>query len=203
MGSSKTLNSDQENDKDVITAISNGAGLIHMSGHGNPAYWGNFLPDAETEAGMVDGLLLNDMIKLTNKEKLPIITVGGCHNALFNISMFQILKNRADHYNYYWMWQPFPVCFCWGMVIKPNGGAIGVIGGTGYGPAQSGNPNVLIGAIDLNFWYRIGQGDDTPGMAHGGAILKYIEDFEIKKREAFSITIFALLGDPSLKFGGY
>ncbi|PNX47930.1 MAG: peptidase C25, partial [Thermoplasmata archaeon M9B1D] len=82
---------------DVITAISNGAGLIHMSGHGNPAYWGNFLPDAETEEGMVDGLQLNDMIKLKNKEKLPIITVGGCHNAQFNVTMMNIPKDILEY----------------------------------------------------------------------------------------------------------
>ena len=37
-------------------------------------------PDAETEDGMVTGLQSRDMNQLTNNEKTPIITVGGCHS---------------------------------------------------------------------------------------------------------------------------
>jgi hypothetical protein len=203
---------------DVITGISNGAGLIHMSGHGNPAYWGNFLPDAETEAGMVDGLQLNDMNKLTNKEKLPIITVGGCHNAQFNTTMMNIPKDIVEYgikgyffgrpYRFFYM-EWVPRCFCTWLVFKNNGGAIASIGNTGLGIGyvnEHWNAG-LSGWIMPRFYDSYtNQSKNIIGQAHDQAITDYIniiggENNHHEDRK--TIEEWILIGDPSLKIGGY
>jgi len=202
---------------DVITAISNGAGLIHMSGHGNPAYWGNFLPDAETEEGMVDGLQLNDMNKLTNKEKLPIITVGGCHNAQFNVTMMNIPKDILEYgikgylferpYRFFYM-EWVPRCFCTWLVFKNNGGAIASIGNTGLGIGyvnEHWNAG-LSGWIMPRFYdCYTNQSKNILGEAHDQAITDYIniiggENSHHEDRK--TIEEWILIGDPSLKIGG-
>ncbi|PNX45855.1 MAG: peptidase C25, partial [Thermoplasmata archaeon M8B2D] len=203
---------------DVITAISNGAGLIHMSGHGNPAYWGNFLPDAETEEGMVDGLQLKDMNKLTNKEKLPIITVGGCHNAQFNVTMMNIPKDILEYgikgylferpFRFYYM-EWVPRCFCTWLVFKNNGGAIASIGNTGLGIGyvnEHWNAG-LSGWIMPRFYdCYTNQSKNILGEAHDQAITDYIniiggENSHHEDRK--TIEEWILIGDPSLKIGGY
>ena len=204
--------------QDVITAISNGAGLIHMSGHGNPAYWGNFLPDAETEEGMVDGLQLNDMIKLTNKEKLPIITVGGCHNAQFNVTMMNIPKDIMEYgIKGYLLERPFrffymewvPRCFCTWLVFKNNGGAIASIGNTGLGIGYVNEywNEGLSGWIMPRFYdCYTNQSKNILGEAHDQAIIDYINIIggeNSRHEDRKTIEEWILIGDPSLKIGGY
>ena len=204
--------------EDVINAISNGAGFFHMSGHGNPAYWGNFLPDAESEEGMVDGLQLKDINKLKNGDKLPIITVGGCHNAQFNVTMMNIIEGIKKYglngmffgrpYRFFYM-EWVPRCFCSWLVFQKDGGAISSIGNTGLG----------IGYVDeywnagLSGWIMprfydayTNQSKYTIGEAHDQAIIDYINIIGgVNSDDADRKTVeeWILIGDPSLKIGGY
>ncbi len=204
--------------EDVITAISNGAGFVHMSGHGNPAYWGNFLPDAQTEDEMIDGLQLKDMNKLTNNEKLPIITVGGCHNAQFNVTMMNIPRGILDYgiggyffhdpYHFYYMdW--VPRCFCSWLVFKNDGGAIASIGNTGLGIGYVNEywNEGLSGWILPRFYDSyVNQSKSILGEAHDQAITDYITMIgHVNSDSADRKTIeeWMLIGDPSLKIGGY
>jgi hypothetical protein len=203
---------------DVINGISNGAGFVHMSGHGNPGYWGNFLPDGETEDDMVDGLQLKDMRKLTNGYKLPIITVGGCHNAQFNVSLMNIVDGirkygfagyfmSSPFRFYYWDW--VPRCFCTWLVFQDNGGAIGCIGNTGLGIGYVDNYwNIgLSGWIMPRFYDAYtNQSQEILGDAHDQAIVDYINIVGgVNSDDADRKTIeeWVLLGDPSLFIGGY
>ena len=204
--------------EDVINAISNGAGFVHMSGHGNPAYWGNFLPDAQTEAEMIDGLQLKDMNKLTNNEKLPIITVGGCHNAQFNVTMMNIIGGILEYgiggyffktpYRFYYM-EWVPRCFCSWLVFKNNGGAIGSIGNTGLGIGyvnEYWNAG-LSGWIMPRFYdCYTNQSKNILGEAHDQAIIDYIHiigGVNSDSSDRKTIEEWMLIGDPSLKIGGY
>ncbi len=204
--------------QDVITAISNGAGLVHMSGHGNPAYWGNFLPNAETEEEMIDGLQLKDMNKLTNNEKLPIITVGGCHNAQFNVTMMNMVKDILKYgIGGYFFNSPFrffymewvPRCFCSWLVLKNNGGAIASIGNTGLGIGyvnEYWNEGLSGWIMPRFFDCYTNQSKDILGEAHDQAIIDYINIIgRVNGDSADRKTIeeWILIGDPSLKIGGY
>lgn len=203
--------------KDVINALNEGAGLVHMSGHGNPAYWGNFLPDAESEEGMVDGLELKDMHKLKNGEKLPIIVVGGCHNAQFNVTLsniaYGILKNGIigyfninPPYGDFWKKEWVPRDFCSWLVMKKHNGAIASIGCSGLGIGYFN----IVGLSDwLNprfFDAYANQSKVYLGEAHAQAIQDYISiigGVNSHQNDRKTVEEFTLIGDPSLRIGGY
>jgi len=204
--------------EDVINAISNGAGFVHMSGHGNPAYWGNFLPDAESEEGMVDGLQLKDMNKLKNGDKLPVITVGGCHNAQFNVTMMNIIEGikkygingmffNAPYRFFYMEW--VPRCFCSWLVFQKDGGAISSIGNTGLGIGyvnQHWNAGLSGWILPRFYDAYTNQSKDILGEVHDQAIIDYIDIIGgVNSDDADRKTVeeWILIGDPSLKLGGY
>jgi len=186
--------------EDIIAAFSEGAGYVNFEGHGNPISWSTHWTEPP---GWTSGISITDFGKLTNGDKLPVVVVGGCHNALFNVSMLRILLTRADHDNWYWVWYPTPVCFSWGLCILPNGGAIACTGCTGLGLGGSPPHFERSGGLDCNFFYQIGQGSTTLGSAHSGAIRKYVLENDVVQDEEFCIVEFHLFGDPSLKLGGY
>jgi len=204
--------------EDVINAISNGAGFVHMSGHGNPAYWGNFLPDAESEEGMVDGLQLKDMNKLKNGDKLPVITVGGCHNAQFNVTMMNIIEGIKKYgingmffsapYRFFYM-EWVPRCFCSWLVFQKDGGAISSIGNAGLGIGyvnQHWNAGLSGWILPRFYDAYTNQSKDILGEAHDQAIIDYIDIIGgVNSDDADRKTVeeWILIGDPSLKIGGY
>ena len=122
---------DTEEYKNKVGAFE-GAGYVNFEGHGNPISWATHWAEPP---GWTSGLSITDFRKLSNGDKLPVVIIGGCHNALFNVSMLRILLTRKDH-NYYWVWYPTPVCFSWGLCILPQGGAIASTGCTGLGFAH-------------------------------------------------------------------
>jgi hypothetical protein len=191
--------------EDIVNEFSAGAGFIDFEGHGNPISWAVIKADGEYEDNdWHEGININDIWDLSNGDMLPVVMVGGCHNGLMNVSLLPILLNRRDHFEYYWTWYPTPVCFCWAMVMKRNGGAIACIGATGLGPASGGDPISLQGEIDLDFFCVLNdQQIEKLGQAHSDAITKYVLENKMGQRETFTSTIFELFGDPSLQLGGY
>ena len=187
--------------EDMIEAMNEGAGFVIMEGHGNPLSWATHpIPDGSPFRG---GLSITDFPDIKNGDKLPIVVVGGCHNALFNVSLIKTLIGRP-HSNWYWTSGYItPICFCWALVASPFGGAIASTGCTGLG--LGGDPPQLInsGGLDCNLFYLIGQGSETLGEAHSGAIRKYVLENTLNIQEEFCIVEFHLFGDPSLKIGGY
>jgi hypothetical protein len=200
---------------DVIDAISAGAGFIHFAGHGNPSSWVNFLPDAQTEEDKVDGFDLFDMRLYSNNEKLPVIVVGGCHNAQFNVTMQVLIDGLVNDgveflaYDFYFYeWVPTETC-SW-FLLEEGGGSIASIGnsGLGYGYINEFCTQGLGGWLNPRFFqaYAI-QGKQIVGEAHSQAITDYITFifFELPGQEDVdrkSIEEWILLGDPSLKLGG-
>ena len=186
--------------EDIITTFSEGAGYVNFEGHGNPISWSTHWTEPP---GWTSGLSITDFGELSNGDKLPVVIIGGCHNALFNVSMLRILLTRKNHDNWYWTWYPTPVCFSWGLCILPKGGAIASTGCTGLGLGGT-TPLSNSGGLDANFFYQIGQeAATTLGSAHSGAIRKFISENSIRSTERFCIVEFQLFGDPSLKLGGY
>jgi hypothetical protein len=190
----------------ISSAFNQGAGFVDMEGHGSPAVWDTIWFDGEYDNGdWVGGIQINQFTMIKNKEKLPVVLVGGCHNAMYNISTLSAIFD-VDGNSYFMYGYPAPACFCYGLLLKPvvSGGAIASIGATGYGlGTSSGDPVIWTAELDNNFFYQIGQGATHVAQAHSQAITKYINDNAITQTDAFCITNWALLGDPSLLFGGY
>jgi hypothetical protein len=189
--------------KDIISSMSAGAGFVDFEGHGNPYSWNTIWFDGVYPKNWTGGMNLFRFPQVQNGDKLPVVIVGGCHNALYNVSMLATALDKTGG-KYFCYGIPIPVCFCWGLVVKPRGGAIASTGCTGYGFGSQSNPVSLSAALEMNFFWEIGNNSVTNlATAHGQAITKFISETTVEKSAAFCITNWALFGDPSLKFGGY
>jgi len=163
------------------------------------------------------------MSEISNGDKLPVVLVGGCHNSQFNVSsiygfydglqylfnLLPILKNIKLPEKMMWCHGSLvPECFSWYMVKMKNGGAIASIGNTGLGYGILGK-DCLIGGLDggicIEFCKQYGQnGYDILGEAYSQTLTTYVQTFDITNQDhAKSLQQWVLLGDPSLKLGGY
>jgi hypothetical protein len=186
--------------KHITKAFTNGARFIYFSGHGHPLKWDTHpVDDMQVWMG---GLHTRDMWKFFNFNKLPIVVVGGCHDAQFNISWWKTYK-AAELGDGEWYWthgDPGTLCFCWKMITIPWGGAVASMGGSGLTTSMSGQPNSGNAKLATDFFYNVGQeGMETFGEAFWGATQKYIDENTIELWESHVITIWNPFGDPSLQ----
>jgi hypothetical protein len=192
------------NYEDISTAINQGAGFVNFEGHGSPMKWDTIWFDGEYDNhDWVGGITLYQFLQISAGEKLPVVIVGGCHNGMYNVSMIPCIteKKEGTYFTYGW---PVPVCFSWGLIVKPRAGAIASTGCTGYGFGSGEDPYALSGALEMNFFWQVGNNSVTNlAKAHSQAITKYLNENSIYQIDAFCITNWALFGDPSLRFGGY
>jgi len=192
--------------KDVVKTINKGCGFIFFAGHGSPGLWGTHPPFDDST--WIYGLKLGQMLLLRNSNKLPICVVGGCHNSLFNVSIFHSTWTGGF---------PIPECWSWWLTRKSGGGAIATLGctGLGYGKEDKKHPEADGGGDLLNalFFKEYGT-HDTPflGDVWKNAIASYLDRYPIDwnqwafndtSLDAKTVQEWVLLGDPSLKIGGY
>jgi hypothetical protein len=167
------------------------------------------------------------MNELTNDNKLPITVIGGCHNSQFNVSAVMGVLDAIPYLStLYPKLQPFfslfpeveiwchgvpvPETFSWHMISRPNGGAIATMGNTGLGYGMPGKLCTSGGGdswITIEFFRQYGEEDqDILGEAYAETLNSYIDTFDMMDLESgHSKTVqqWVLLGDPSLKIGGY
>ena len=189
--------------KDIAKSFNEGAGFVDFEGHGNPYSWNTIWFDGVYPEDWTGGFNIYANPLLTNGNKLPIVVVGGCHNALYNVSLIPTLLETTASHEHFGYGIPIPVCFSASFVMKAHGGGIAATGCTGYGFGNGGDPNTLSGALEMNFFYQIGIGTEHLAQAHSLAITKFINENSITQIEAFCITNWALFGDASLQIGGY
>lgn len=195
--------------KDIIREINKGSGFLFFDGHGNPMAWTTHKPNS-TE--WVQGLKLSTMTFLINRNKLPVCVVGGCHNSQFDVTPLNLLKNFWESFSY---GTYATECWSWKLTRKMSGGSIATIGNSGLGmtkedkESQEGASDFL----DSQFFYEYGiNGTDILGETWGNAITNYLDEFPIDWNtpagwdfaiDAKTVQQWVLLGDPSLKIGGY
>ena len=190
--------------KDVIDAFNNGCGFLLFKGHGSPSVWATHPPNDHTS---IYGFKQNSYFFIRNREKLPICIVGGCHNSQFNTTLL----------HYPWNGLPLIDCMSSRLLHKRNGGTIATFGNTalGYGPDDYLDPNKGEGDDRLSpyFFEEIGiNGNDILGECWAYAISSNLDYYPIYWDEPSyndtSINVksaceWLLMGDPSLKIGGY
>ncbi|MFO8078038.1 MAG: C25 family cysteine peptidase, partial [Thermoplasmatota archaeon] len=159
------------------------------------------------------------MDTLSNGEKLPIAVVGGCHNSQFNVSMLRGFLEGLhyvlpiDWFSDMSMWchgAAVPETFSWRLIRNPDGGAIASMGNTGLGYGMPGKELTTGGGdswITIEFFKQYGsEGRDILGDAYMQALRSYVDNFDMTDLSAGhpkTMTQWVLLGDPTLKIGGY
>jgi len=195
---------------DIIGAINDGCGFIYFAGHANPSnymtYWFHEWGNYDDYPGSFN---IYSMLALNNGEQLPICVVGACHNSEFNVSLFNFLTSPLEIL-------PTPECWSWVLTRNIGGGAIATIGYTGlewvgtYGWDNDDIPDCtqyFSGYIDNRFFHAYGVDDvDILGEACGQAITEFLDRFPGPRRAKWDTKTaqqWHLMGDPSLKIGGY
>jgi hypothetical protein len=209
---------------DMIQAVSKGCGFFYLDGHANAFEWSTHPPnDGDT---WINGLTVLSMSRLRNKEMLPICVVGGCHNNEFDVTPWNIIKglreeglsyfqSTAEHFGSFWKYTWVTECWGWKLTRTIGGGSIATIGCTGLGMTKEDKQS-FSGAGDFlepTFFYEYGvNGTDILGETWGKTITDYLNAYTIDWNtpamgdcaiDAKTVQQWALLGDPSLKIGGY
>jgi len=202
--------------ENIVREISDGCGFLLFEGHGHPGSWNTHWPGEFNWDDTPGGTSCYDFSKFNNGGKLPICVIGGCHNSQFNITLFGTLLQMP------FMWthgQPYAECFSWNMARKINGGSIASLGNTGLGYGAVGNHGDIDGDGEDNpdtveavggyqimqFFKTYDEGVDILGDVWGGAERKFLNTFPCMddKTDCKTVEQWPLLGDPSLKIGGY
>lgn len=209
--------------EDIISALSQGCGFAFLSGHGSPIVWSDHFPGipGNRKYGSLYGLFSIDfstliptfpMERIKNRNKLPVVLIGGCHNSQFNVTIINGLLDRHNKKNTWCHGAPAPECFSWYLVKMPHTGAIATIGNTGLGYGVLGKDCLiegLDGGICIEFFKQYANEYNTNGSAILGDVYfktlrTYWETFDMDFLDhAKSLTQWVLLGDPSLMLGGY
>ena len=202
----------------VNKELNKGVGFVDYSGHGFELGVATHPPDDES---WVRYNIIN-LPALTNGDKLPIIFFDACLTSKidYNFSELNInpepvsmmpnslltIKNLGSIFKDFRLLKSLtkiqPIsdilvpCFAWRLLTKENGGAIATIGATrtAFGGFESG-----AGKLSLEFFSAY-KGSETVGQMMSQAQIGYIDDVP---HDAFTVEEFILLGDPSLKIGGY
>ena len=200
--------------QDVIDEISKGCGFLHFSGHGNPYAWGNHPPNDDEI--FINGPNAFEMKEFSNNDMQPITIVGGCHNAQFDVGLGNMIRDILEYgIKQYFFEKPFlffhmewiPTCWSWSLVNKDSGGGIAIIANTGLGYGIPGQ-NWHTGRgrfMELNFFRSYSEGYDILGETHAQDLIYYLNEFP-PGTTLLDLKIpqqWVLLGDPSLKIGGY
>ncbi len=170
-------------------AINNGAGFLAYSGHGFEISIGTHPPNSEKWASYNTINLLG----LFNINKLPIVFFDACLTARLDVILGDLLKLSFIK---------FPIsCIAWCFVKKILGGAIATIGATreAFSRVKENGPTKGCGYLALHFFKNYEEGTTIADMF----VSSQNHYLDTILSDPLTVEEFILLGDPSLKVGGY
>jgi hypothetical protein len=200
----------------VISSFNEGYGFVLFHGHGLQ----NGLFTHTVEGERLPIFHSDNISKLSNVNKYPIMVVGCCLTTEFDVGIFnfiQLLKNLKQHHHFQtWKYECVPDVLGWNLMKKSNGGTIGYVGDSSTSWGVSGDSNHdgipdsvhdgLTTGLCAEFFRIIGDKEfETLGMVHKNTIRNVVESYNgLEPRIHYkNVQEFQLLGDPSLKIGGY
>ncbi|DAC71910.1 MAG TPA: hypothetical protein DSN98_07925 [Thermoplasmata archaeon] len=207
----------------VDSEIRKGCGFLYFCGHGSPKSWATHNNgDYVNWTGQYKN---TDIRKLSDNDMYPIMIVGGCHNSEIDSTPMNfitgLLREKLHYFtvNETWLGSYYKYNYaleCWSWVfVKAPGGAIASIGSSGYGGVNIGDynhddiPDCIQGAdgwFEVEFFRLYNQENITIlGQTYDQVINGYIQNFPVdtNRYDAKIVETHVLLGDPSLKIGGY
>ena len=127
---------------------------------------------------------------------------------MFTVSLIPTFLNMYLDNNMHTYGLPTPECWAWVPVAQSKSGAIATIGNTGYGYGVLGG-YCTVGGVDnwitTEFFKQYGENNyDSLGETFSQAVTSYIKEIGMADEgDAKTVMQWVLLGDPSLKLGGY
>ena len=186
------------NRRTISNTITEGAGFLDYSGHGFEHGMGTYTPNGL----QMKYYFTKYITDLQNGYKLPIMFFDACLTAKIDF----ILQDLLDYRQY----RVFDLlaraldidtskrlpCYAWAFVSHEAGGAIATIGATrtAFGGIDSG-----AGKMSIEFFSAY-DSSEYLGEMMTQMQNSYIIDVP---NDAFTVEEFMLLGDPTLKIGGY
>ena len=207
----------------LLNEISKGCGFLFFAGHGSPRNWATH--NNGDYSNWIGEFGNKAMGKLSNENMYPIVLVGGCHNSEIDVAPINLIKgfleegfhffsSKAGDFGSYYLYKWVLECWSWAFV-KEQGGAIASIGSCGYGCDEVGDfdqdgipdcTEYYDGWLELEFFRLYNQQNITIlGQTYYQDVTGYINNFPVNtnRYDAKVIQTHVLLGDPSLKIGGY
>ncbi len=186
-------------------AVSEGAGFLSYAGHGFEHGWGTYRPNAILNHNLI--FYYTPYLKfLHNRYRLPVVFMDACLTAKldFNISdLRDYFKWKTPILNLFLHAKPGDIlpCFAWCFLKQERGGAIAIIGATRPAYTYVDRYGVYAGAgyLDVHFFKSYHE-----GVTVGEMLMSAQTDYlNYVFKDYFTIEEFILLGDPSLRVGGY
>jgi hypothetical protein len=211
---------------DILKSFNKGAGFVFFSGHGGPHVWSTFYPETKKKTA---NIYLRHMSFFFNKNKLPVVlSASGCFNNMFNVSITKsdwtylplpkiISSVISDVFKIKISSIKITVPHCWGekLVFNPHGGSIAVIASTAFS-YESSDINTSVGGcewLDIRFFEEYGKKKtEILGELWSNTITAFLQNYTVdwsdSKPDGDALIIknveqWLLMGDPSLKIGGY
>ncbi|UCF11730.1 MAG: hypothetical protein JSW06_06675 [Thermoplasmatales archaeon] len=195
---------------DVTNTINDGCGFLFTRGKGGQDRLRVNLPEGEEIIVFHNKYVRN----YKNKNMYPVCILGECIHAKIDVAILNIFKYQKGEPNYYQQDCIFE-CLAWRLVNKNNGGAIAVLTNTNicYGDTGDANGNGIPDDAE-NFGGRLavevlrlyGEQDiKILGQIYCQTIEDYVNIYPVTSNEFHckSVLEWILIGDPSLKIGGY
>ncbi|KYK24428.1 hypothetical protein AYK25_09790 [Thermoplasmatales archaeon SM1-50] len=178
-------------------AINQGAGFVDYAGHGFEIGLGTHPPDSNIWVTYHT----NKLVGAFNGDKLPIIFFDACLTAKLDFNISDLVGYVSEGLrlvlNKFHVLASLPLpTFAWCMVKKSNGGAIATIGAT---RTAFGGTDMGCGYLSLRF-YEAYATSETVSQMLTQAQNHYITFVPFDR---FTLEEFILIGDPSLRIGGY
>ena len=200
----------------IVKELNKGCGFVFFSGHGGAKSWGTHPPyDIDNWIG---SFTVKHMNFLFNRNKLPVcLSASGCFNNMFNVSL---------GYSFLSYWEILgviptnltimtPRCWGWSLVARPFGGSIATIASTAYS-YESSDINSKRGGcewLDIHFFEEYNQSStEILGDCWANTVNRFLQNFTIDWSDnstygdaiiVKNLEQWLLIGDPSLKIGGY
>ena len=190
--------------EDIVDALNQGCGLFFTSGRGGTDRIRMVMPEGTEFVAFHNKYIP----QLNNKGMYPICVLGECIHAKFDVSLLNILGGFSQQ-------NCIPECIAWRLIRKPGGGAIAVITNTNicYGATGDQNDNevldmaeIYVGGLSVEVFRLLGQENlQYLGDLHAQTLRNYVNRYDVMsdKIHCKSVEEFTLLGDPSLRIGGY
>jgi len=205
----------------IMNHFEDGILLAHFNGHGWITLWNTYRP-IEDSMIFEPGLGIWEIPKCSNK-LYPVVVLGGCNTAKFDVTMFNDEYSFPLPHNTYglpkmlWFFPTYE-SICWFLTRKPNGGSIACLGFTNYCFGASGETGDLDSdGVEEPDCVEFGNGflENAFFKAYGINNCSFLGDCWLFALELYhglfgdahqhrsNIESFILIGDPSLKIGGY